>query len=164
MNPNKLILRLLVPLAVLLACGIHLMGKRPNVLMLTADDLGWDSLGCMGNPLPGLTPNLDRLAGEGLLIKRAYVSTPICGPSRQTLYTGLHPQSSGILGHGVQPPAWWRAKGRTTQRRSITSLLLDAGYFTGMIGKHGSEWCRFSLPAHGQNHQTGMGRDPARFL
>jgi N-sulfoglucosamine sulfohydrolase len=163
-NPNKLIPRFLVPLALILACGIHLTGKRPNVLMLTADDLGWDSLGCMGNPLPGLTPNLDRLAGQGLLIKRAYVSTPICGPSRQTLYTGLHPQSSGFLGHGVQPPAWWRAEGRTTQRRSITSLLLDAGYLTGMIGKHGSEWCRFSLPAHGQNHQTGMGRDPARFL
>ncbi|MEC8790732.1 MAG: sulfatase-like hydrolase/transferase, partial [Verrucomicrobiota bacterium] len=70
MNPNKLIPRFLVPLALLLACGLHLMGKRPNVLMLTADDLGWDSLGCMGNPLPGLTPNLDRLAEQGLLIKR----------------------------------------------------------------------------------------------
>ena len=42
--------------------------EYPNILLITADDLGWDSLGCMGNELTGLTPNLDRLAAEGLLL------------------------------------------------------------------------------------------------
>ena len=78
--------------------------ENPNILLITADDLGWDSLGCMGNELEGLSPNLDRLASEGLLIKHAYVTTPICGPSRQSLYTGRLPQRTGIMGHGVQPP------------------------------------------------------------
>ena len=138
--------------------------KTPNILLITADDLGWDSLGCMGNQLKGLSPNLDRLASEGLLIKHAYVATPICGPSRQAIYTGRFPQSTGILGHGTQPPNWWKAKKGGTDTQSITSLLLNAGYLTGMIGKHGSDWCRFSIPPHGRNEQTGMGRDPEKYL
>lgn len=138
--------------------------KTPNILLITADDLGWDSLGCMGNQLKGLSPNLDRLASEGLLIKHAYVATPICGPSRQAIYTGRFPQSTGMLGHGTQPPNWWKAKKGGTDTQSITSLLLNAGYLTGMIGKHGSDWCRFSIPPHGRNEQTGMGRDPEKYL
>ena len=138
--------------------------KKPNILLLTADDLGWDSLGCMGNPLPGLTPHLDELAAEGLLIKHAYVATPICGPSRQSIYTGIFPQQSGFMGHGVQPPLWWRVEGRKVIKKSITSHLLDHEYLTGLIGKHGSEWCRFSVPPRGQNIETGMGRNPQDYI
>ncbi|MDG1326060.1 MAG: sulfatase [Opitutales bacterium] len=138
--------------------------KKPNILLITADDLGWDSLGCMGNPLKGLSPNLDRLASEGLLIKHGYVATPICGPSRQALYTGRFPQSTGLMGHGVQPPNWWKAKRSNAKTQSITTQLLKNGYFTGMIGKHGSEWCQFSVPPHGRNEQTGMGRNPEKYF
>ena len=138
--------------------------KKPNILLLTADDLGWDSLGCMGNQLEGLSPNLDRLASEGLLIKHAYIATPICGPSRQALYTGRLPQSTGMMGHGAQPPNWWKRDNTNTDTQSITNLLLESGYLTSMIGKHGSDWCRFSIPPHGRNEQTGMGRDPEKYL
>ena len=137
---------------------------KPNILLITADDLGWDSLGCMGNPLEGLSPNLDRLASEGLLIKHGYVATPICGPSRQALYTGRFPQSTGLMGHGVQPPNWWKLNRSNAGTQSITSLLLQDGYLSGMIGKHGSEWCQFSLPPHGRNDQTGMGRNPEKYF
>ena len=106
---------------------------KPNILLITADDLGWDSLGCMGNPLEGLSPNLDRLASEGLLIKHGYVATPICGPSRQALYTGRFPQSTGLMGHGVQPPNWWKLNRSNAGTQSITSLLLQDGYLSGMI-------------------------------
>lgn len=159
--PIQFVSSLLLSLTVLLDVSSQ---KKPNVLLLTADDLGWDSLGCMGNVLPGLSPNLDRLAAEGLLIKRAYVVSPICGPSRQALYTGLYPQSSGFMGHGVQPPKWWKNQKREVPGQSITSLLMESGYLTGIIGKHGSDWCRYSLPPVGKNHETGMGRDPKKYM
>ncbi|MDP7287297.1 MAG: sulfatase-like hydrolase/transferase [Phycisphaerae bacterium] len=60
----------------------------------------------MGNPMAGITPNLDRLAGQGLLIENCHITTPICGPSRESLFTGLHPQSHGRMGHGNMPPIW----------------------------------------------------------
>ena len=155
--PIQFVSSLLLSLMVLLEVSSQ---KKPNVLLLTADDLGWDSLGCMGNVLPGLSPNLDRLAAEGLLIKRAYVVSPICGPSRQALYTGLYPQSSGFMGHGVQPPKWWKNQKREVSGQSITSLLMESGYLTGIIGKHGSDWCRYSLPPVGKNMKQAWGEIP----
>ena len=149
-------------------CSLSLLGvptsKKPNILLITADDLGWNSLGCMGNKLKGISPNLDRLASEGLLIMHGYVTTPICGPSRQALYTGQFPQSNGFMGHGIQPPKWWKSTRTNAETQSITSQLLDHGYLSGMIGKHGSQWCRFSLPPHGENEQTGMGRNPEKYF
>ena len=69
--------------------------KRPNVLFLMADDLN-NFLGCYGNPWIR-TPNLDRLAARGVRFDRAYCAFPLCGPSRNSMLTGLHPNSSGIL-------------------------------------------------------------------
>ena len=54
--------------------------QRPNVLLITADDMGWDSLGCTGNTMSGISPNLDTLASEGILIEHCFISTQICGP------------------------------------------------------------------------------------
>jgi len=68
---------------------------RPNVLFLIADDLN-NFLGCYGDPR-AKTPNLDRLAARGVLFDRAYCAFPLCGPSRNSMLTGLYPNSSGIL-------------------------------------------------------------------
>ncbi|MHC5055348.1 MAG: sulfatase-like hydrolase/transferase [Planctomycetota bacterium] len=135
----------------------------PNVLLITADDMGWDSLGCTGNTLGGLSPNLDRLAAEGILIDNCHIVAPICGPSRHGLYTGQYPQRTGYMGHGRQPPRWWKAMRRTVARRSIASDLAGQGYLTGVVGKHGSAWCRFSVPPFASSSETGMGRDPSRY-
>lgn len=149
-------------IGLVLITSLH-SSEKPNVLLITADDLGWDSLGCTGNPLEGLSPNLDRLAAEGLLIQHCYIATPICGPSREALYTGQYPQSTGYMGHGEQPPLWWKNQKRKVVKESITSLLHDAGYFTGCVGKHGSKWCKFSTAPAGSNIQTGMGRNPEKY-
>ena len=68
------------------------------------------------------------------------------------------------MGHGIQPPKWWKSTRTNAETQSITSQLLDHGYLSGMIGKHGSQWCRFSLPPHGENEQTGMGRNPEKYF
>ncbi|MEO0415814.1 MAG: sulfatase-like hydrolase/transferase, partial [Verrucomicrobiota bacterium] len=137
--------------------------ERPNVLLITADDLGWDSLGCTGNTLPNITPNIDKLANEGILIENGHIVTPICGPSREAIYTGLYPQNSGYIGHGAQPPKWWKNLGKTAPETSITTQLSKAGYLTGLIGKHGSTACKFNTPVAGANETTGMGRNPAKY-
>src|SRR5690349_20789476 len=82
----------------LAACGATLWGamaeSRPNVLFLGVDD--WrDWVGCLGkNDIK--TPNLDRLAQEGLLFTNAHCAAPICNPSRTALMTGLQPSTSGV--------------------------------------------------------------------
>ncbi|MDD7984953.1 sulfatase [Lentisphaera marina] len=136
--------------------------NRPNIILITADDLSWDSLGCMGNPINGLTPNLDKMATDGLLIEHCFISTPICGPSRTALYTGRHPHSSGYMGHGVQPPTWWKKNGGKFPKTSITSELRKSGYLTGIVGKHGTSVCKFD-EKFCDYQQTGFGRDANKY-
>lgn len=101
--------------------------SRPNVLLLMSDDLN-NMLGCYGDPL-AQTPNIDRLAARGVRFERAYCQFPLCGPSRNSLLTGLYPNSSGIL------------RNSEIFRQTIPSHVslpqafrLD-GYFAARIGK-----------------------------
>ena len=70
---------------------------RPNVLMIAVDDLN-DWVGCMGGHANAKTPNIDRLASQGILFTNAHCQAPICGPSRASLFSGLLPSTSGIYG------------------------------------------------------------------
>ena len=81
--------------------GITACANPPNVLMIAVDDLN-DWIGCMGGHPQAITPNIDRLAGEGTLFLNAHCQAPICGPSRASLMTGLHPATTGIH-HGRSP-------------------------------------------------------------
>ena len=99
--------------------------KRPNVLMLVADDMNWDTPGCFGGAADGITPNIDQLAREGLRFSHAYVNISICAPSRSVLLTGLYPANNG-------------AEGFQRIRQDIPNLpaeLNKPGYLTGIIGK-----------------------------
>lgn len=82
-------LRHAVLLVVLFFAAAALGGDRPNVLFIAIDDLR-PELGCYGSPV-AVTPNLDKLAGQGLLFERAYCSSPICGSSRASMLTGMYP-------------------------------------------------------------------------
>ena len=64
--------------------------SKPNVLMIAVDDLN-DWIGCMGGHPQAITPNIDRLAKEGILFLNNHCQAPICGPSRASIMTGLHP-------------------------------------------------------------------------
>ncbi len=101
--------------------------ERPNVLFLVADDLN-NYLGCYGDPR-AKTPNLDRLAARGVRFDRAYCTFPLCGPSRNSMLTGLYPNSSGILGNEQifrqTIPAHW----------SLSQAFRLQGWFAGRIGK-----------------------------
>lgn len=104
---------------------------KPNVVIMLVDNLGWGELGVYGGGvLRGApTPNLDKLAGEGIQFQNFNVE-PQCTPSRSALMTGRHPIRSGT--HKV---VWGILYGLTQWEKTIAELMSDAGYSTGMFGK-----------------------------
>ena len=74
------------------------MTSRPNILMICSDQHSVRTLGCYGNETIA-TPNLDRLAGEGVRFDAAYCSCPLCAPSRMSFLTGKHPFHCDVLGN-----------------------------------------------------------------
>ena len=81
--------------------------RKPNVVIILADDLGWADLGCYGSPHIR-TPNLDRLAAQGIRFTHAYAASPWCSPTRISLYTGRY---AGRLSCGLEEPLRTRADG-----------------------------------------------------
>ena len=65
--------------------------EKPNIVILIADDVSWDDLGCYGNEFVK-TPNIDNLADDGLVFKNTYLTTSSCSPSRNSVVTGRYPQ------------------------------------------------------------------------
>lgn len=103
--------------------------RRPNVVILLADDLGWHDVGYHGSEIR--TPNIDRLASEGVRFERAY-SFPVCSPTRSGLMTGRSPMRLGT-GYTVIRP--WSNYGIPTTERFLPQAFHDAGYQTAITGK-----------------------------
>ncbi len=100
---------------------------RPNLLLITTDQQRWDSLSLHGTP-GYRTPNLDRLAREGVIFSRSYCPAPVCTPARVSILTGQYPTRHGAYEIGMEPvPA--------LEGPTIGSALTDAGYATALIGK-----------------------------
>ncbi len=114
--------------APLFAAGSTLPAK-PNLVFILSDDQRWNTLGCMGDTNI-LTPNLDRLAGEGVLFQNHFVTTSICCCSRASIFSGQYLRRHGI-GDFVTPftSAQWA--------QTYPALLRQAGYRTAFIGKFG---------------------------
>jgi len=101
---------------------------RPNILLLTVDDMSCDSVGVFGCKLEGTTPNIDRLARNGLRFQHAYVQVGNCMPCRNVLMSGRYPHNNGVEG-------FRQVKG--AKYPILVDLMRDAGYFTGIFHKVG---------------------------
>lgn len=102
---------------------------RPNIIFILTDDQPYNYMGCIGNNLVK-TPNLDRLASDGVLFTNYHISSAICTPSRVSMLTGQYERKHGVnfnSGTSVDPEAW---------EDSYPMALRRAGYFTGYIGKN----------------------------
>jgi len=105
-------------------------GQRPNIVILFADDLGYGDLGCYGHPTIR-TPNLDRMAAEGMRFTQFYSAAAVCTPSRAALLTGRLPLRSGLT--RVLSP--FSAGGIPASEVTLAEALKDAGYATACVGK-----------------------------
>ena len=102
---------------------------RPNILLIVSDDMGWGQPGFNGGT-EVLTPNMDRIAGEGIKLTQFYVQ-PQCAPSRASLLTGRYPWKNGV---GTNPHPETNA-GMLLDERTVAQALGDADYSTWIVGK-----------------------------
>ena len=112
---------------------------RPNLLFILADDLGWADLSCYGRP-DYKTPNIDRLAFQGLKFTNAYSAAPVCTPTRVGFHTGRYPARLPV---GLEEPIQARkmigdkvnTAGIPNSHPTVSSLIKGVGYETALIGK-----------------------------
>jgi arylsulfatase A-like enzyme len=108
--------------------------KKPNIVFILADDLGYGDLSCYGQK-NFVTPNLDKMAAGGMLFTQHYSGTTVCAPSRSSLMTGQHTGHTPIRGNkGWKPEGQWPLN---ADAFTIAEMLKQAGYATGAFGKWG---------------------------
>ncbi len=125
--------------------------RRPNFVVFLSDDMGWEQVGFNGGKeVP--TPNIDRIANEGVKLTQFYVQ-PVCSPTRACLLTGRYAWKNGME---VRPTAESR-HGMLLDERTMAEALREVGYHTWMVGKwHLGEWQRPHLPLQrGFDHHYG---------
>ncbi len=103
----------------------------PNIVFIFADDMGYGDLGCYG-ATDIETPNIDRIAQNGIKFTEFYSVSPVCSPSRYGLMTGRYPVRDGIQGGVFFPESW---TGMDTSEVTMAQLLKQQGYATGVVGK-----------------------------
>jgi len=126
--------------------------ERPNLIVIMADDMGYAGLSCFGNPYFE-TPELDRLAAEGMRLTEFHSSGTVCSPTRAGLHTGRYQQRAGI--EAVIHPATdhpEHRKGLQPVETTFAEVLRENGYVTGLIGKWHQGYPVHSEDYYPQNH------------
>jgi N-sulfoglucosamine sulfohydrolase len=145
-----------------LGCRLSNIGnsnKLPNFVLITADDLNYDSVGCYGCNIPQITPNIDKLAAHGLKFINAHVNIAVCQPSRQSIMTGSYPHRNGA--EGFEPI--------NNDVPTLQENLNKAGYLNGILGKEihlkpKSKYCWDYYITEGQlSSGAGIGRSPQKY-
>ncbi len=124
--PRSLFLSILL---VLMTSSALSQSGRPNILLLLADDLGYRDLSCFGSPAV-VTPNLDRLATEGMKFTHCYSASAVCSPTRASILTGRYPLRFNITKHFNDVDRWLPESATT-----VAELLRENGYVTSHVGK-----------------------------
>jgi len=129
-NSGAIICTVLIP--VFLSCfyifsWLNPTKQRPNIVFVLVDDMRWDEYGKAGHPYIK-TPNIDRLANEGVRFTQAFCSTPLCSPSRASFLTGQYAHTHGIIDNT-------RRNERSHQLNTFPKIMNQAGYQTAFLGK-----------------------------
>lgn len=121
-------------LALVLGVSLVQAAEKPNVVVIFADDLGWGDLGCYGHPSIR-TPNLDRMAAEGMRFTDFYATAEVCTPSRAALLTGRYPIRSGMCHDRFRVLRRTSTGGLPAEEITLAEALRARGYATGCVGK-----------------------------
>ncbi|HXH98845.1 MAG TPA: sulfatase [Sphingobacteriaceae bacterium] len=115
---------------------------KPNVIYILTDDLGYSELGCYGNTF-NETPNIDKLASQGIKFKTCYAAAPVCSPYRAALMTGQYPARVGITDY-LRPNS---GEHLSTSHTTMAEMFVANGYQTGIVGKwHLSGYVKAGAP------------------
>jgi len=128
--------------------------EQPNIIYILADDLGYGDIGCYGQQYIK-TPNIDRLATEGIRFTQHYSGAPICAPARCSLMTGLHTGHTYIRNNRELPDPLAYKTGQTPipdETRTMAEMLRESGYATALIGK----WGLGSMASEGAPNKQGF--------
>jgi N-sulfoglucosamine sulfohydrolase len=146
----------LVLLASLFTC-VALNADEPplNFLLITADDLGYEAMDFLDGKIPGVTPNLSKLAAEGLSFQHGFVNNAICCPSRSIIATGRYGHNSGLFGFNKL----------TKPIPTVFGTFKKAGYLTGVLGKvsHSTPDATFKWDFSHDQNELGAGRSPTKY-
>jgi N-sulfoglucosamine sulfohydrolase len=144
-------------LSLLLAASLP-AAERPNLLIITLDDLSADSIGAFGCKLAGTSPNIDRLAKEGLCFRHAHVQVGNCMPSRNVMWSGRYPHNNRVEGFYQVPNPGYPV---------LADLMKTAGYFTAIRGKvsHSTPYSPYAWDLVLDNPPRGAAhpKDPASY-
>jgi arylsulfatase A-like enzyme len=132
--------------------------KAPNIIFILTDDLGFGDLGVLfqnertaeGKP-SHQTPFLDKMAGEGIMLTRHYVPAPVCAPSRASLLLGVHQGHANVRNNQFDKAL--------EDNHTLASVLKEAGYATGIVGKWGLQGIEGESPASWEAYPTKRGFD-----
>ena len=126
-----------------------------NVLVLMCDQLRYDALGCHGNPCVH-TPNIDRLAAHSVRFTRASCSSPVCGPTRHSLATGLYPYQHGVINNVVLPLEGMHTIAHHLRRHEFRTACFGHMHWQRIETNDGRE---HAFPDHGYEHYDAIVHD-----
>jgi len=151
----KLALTLIALSWLTLVASLHAAEQPPNVLLITADDLGYEAADFLQGKVPGVMPNLSKLASEGLSFQHGFVNAAICAPSRNIIATGRYGHNSGLFGFNKL----------TKSVPTVFGAFQKAGYLTGVLGKvsHSTPDTTFKWDFSHDYAELGAGRSPTKY-
>ena len=132
--------------------GQQKVSAIPNVIIILTDDQGWADLGCYGSE-DLHTPNMDKLAKEGVRFTQFYAAASVCSPSRASMLTGMNPHAAGLPGNASSSKG---KEGMPTGRFTIAEMMKQAGYTTGHVGKWHLGYTPETMP-NGQGFDSSFG-------
>ena len=122
--------------------------NQPNIILFIADDVSWDDLGCYGNR-DVKTPNIDRLASQGIRFDNFFLTASSCSPSRNSIITGRYPHNTGACELHTEPPL---------EMVSFPEILKQNGYYSAHSGKfHMGKYAMRGFDVSTQGKEVGDG-------